>query len=358
MNPQELFFNTLLFVVILFPMCIMPTTKANRVIDVPRPFWAILLVAIFSWCMANMPIHLGSWTDRGAYAASFIYFQQFGYQFEGFHGETLFSMYQWIVGWFTNYIGWFYVTAIIYIGNYCITATRLTREYALVLIISMMVTFQFFAYGQNTIRAGFAASLVLLGVSLCNHKYLMGLLFFFSFFCHTSMAIPIGALIASYVFPNKTRWFLIFWFFCILVSLFAGSTFESFFMRYVDTRRTTYFMVDTAKTIYKVGFRWDFLFYSFIPIALGYYYIFILNFRSMFYRWVYNAYLIANSFWVLVIRAEFTDRFAYLSWFLFPILLMYPVLTQQFYRDVSRQKVHIVMILWGQMAFTYYMYLR
>lgn len=358
MTPDSLFFNSLLIVVTLFPLCILPTNRANKVVDVPRPYWSILLLVIGAWCMANKPIILGSWTDRGAYADSFIRLQRFGYVFQGFHGETLFELYQWIVGRFTDYKGWFYVTAIIYIGNYCITANRLTREYSLVMVISMMATFQFFAYGQNTIRAGFAASLILLGISFCNQKYRMGMLFFIAMFCHTSMVIPIGALMASYFFPNKTRVFLIIWFLCILVSLFAGSAFESFFMRFVDTRRSSYFAVDAASTRYKVGFRWDFLFYSFIPIALGYFYIFILNFKSEFYRWIYNAYLIANSFWVLVIRAEFTDRFAYLSWFLFPVLLMYPLLSQQLYRDVSLQKRHIVLVLWGQCAFSYYMYLR
>lgn len=43
------------------------------------------------------------------------------------------------------------------------------------------------------------------------------------------------------------------------------------------------------------------------------------------YKHLYCTYIIANSVWLLVIGAFFTDRFAYLSWCLSPILLMLPL---------------------------------
>ena len=35
-------------------------------------------------------------------------------------------------------------------------------------------------------------------------------------------------------------------------------------------------------------------------------------------------YLTANAFWILVIRSSFSNRFAYLSWFLMAIIIFYP----------------------------------
>lgn len=358
MSTESIFHNFLLLIVAIFPFCITATTRNNKVINVPLPYWGILFLLVAVWCMANVPIYVGSWSDRGAYASSFINAVQHGYHFDGFHGETLFGFYTWLVSLISSdYHVWFYLTAIIYVGNYFMAANRLTREYSYVLFLSMLCCFQFFGYGNNTIRAGFAGSLVMLGLSFCNKTPLMLGFFFFTLFCHKSMAIPIGALAVSYFLRKKTKLFLILWFLCVAVSFVAGSTFEGIFSQFVEGRRANYFMVDAAHTFYRVGFRWDFLAYSFIPVALGYYYINVLNYKSEFYQWVYNAYLIANAFWVLVIRAEYTDRFAYLSWFMFPVLLFYPLLNKQLFQDVARQRSMVIYVLWGQFAFTYYMFL-
>lgn len=357
MPTQVIYHNILLLLVFLLPLMVVPINRNSRVVDVPRPYWGILIWCLAVWCMANVPIYLGTWTDRGAYAGAFISIAQGNYHFEGFQGEALFSLYMWVVSLLSpDYHAWFYITAIIYVGNYFFAANRLTQEYSFILFLSMVCCFQFFGYGCNTIRAGFAGSLIIFGLSLCNRMPLMILFFAMSFFCHKSMAIPIGALALAYYLPNKTKWFLRLWFLCILGSFFLGSTFENIFKQFIDDGRSHYLMTSADQTVYNVGFRWDFLFYSAIAVALGYYYIFVLGFKSKFYHWVYNAYLIANAFWVLVIRAEFTDRFAYLSWFMFPILLLYPLLTQQLYPDVYKQKQMIVYVLMGQFAFTYYMY--
>lgn len=357
MSTEAIYHNVLLLLVILLPMMVVPVSQNNRVVDVPRPFWGLFIWCLAVWCMANVPINLGTWSDRSAYAGAFLSIARGNYQFEGFQGEALFSLYMWIVSQISSdYHLWFYITAVIYVGNYFFAANRLTKEYSFVLFLSMVCCFQFFGYGNNTIRAGFAGSLIMLGLSFCNRMPLMILFFIMSFFCHKSMAIPIGALALAYYMPSKTNWFIRLWFLCIIGSFFMGSTFEGIFSQFVNDERSHYFMTGADQTSYKVGFRWDFLFYSALPVALGYFYLFVLRFRSVFYHWIYNAYLIANAFWVLVIRAEYTDRFAYLSWFMFPILLLYPLLTQQLYPDVYKQKQMIVYVLMGQFAFTYYMY--
>lgn len=358
MNFEAIYYNFLLFWVLMFPFMIVPNYRNNQVVSVPSPQWGLFFIFVAAYCMANIPIFIGSWSDRGAYGSSFLEIASLGYHFDGFHGETFFGLYTWIVSWFSSdYHVWFYVTALIYVGNYYFAANRMTREYSFVLFLSMLCCFQFFAYGQNTIRAGFAGSLVILGLSFCNKPKLMCLLFFFTIFCHKSMLIPVGSLFIAYSLHNKTKWFLAFWFLCIIVSFAGGSGFTGFLSQFIEGRRSIYFTVDAAHSAYRIGFRWDFLFYSAIPVALGYYFQYVRDFKSEFYQWVYNAYLIANAFWVLVIRAEYTDRFAYLSWFLFPILLMYPLLSKQLFQNVARQRSMIIYVLWGQFAFTYYMFL-
>lgn len=64
-------------------------------------------------------------------------------------------------------------------------------------------------------------------------------------------------------------------------------------------------------------------------MLVGWYYIYRKKFNDRFYTLIYNSYLLTNIFWILVIRANFSDRFAYLSWFLIPFLLVYPLLKQK-----------------------------
>ena len=47
---------------------------------------------------------------------------------------------------------------------------------------------------------------------------------------------------------------------------------------------------------------------------------------SLLYEQVYRMYVLVNALWLLFIRVPYSDRFAYLSWFLIPFLLLYPVL--------------------------------
>ncbi len=73
-------------------------------------------------------------------------------------------------------------------------------------------------------------------------------------------------------------------------------------------------------------FRWDFLLYSSMPILIGAYTLFVRKIYNNTYLILLGTYMYANSFWILVIRGLFSNRFAYLSWFIYPIVLAYPIL--------------------------------
>lgn len=61
-------------------------------------------------------------------------------------------------------------------------------------------------------------------------------------------------------------------------------------------------------------------------------------------------YLLSNTFWILVIRANFSDRFAYLSWFIYSIVLLYPLVTHSI---VKRQGLWIGTIFLGLTLFRF-----
>ena len=124
----------------------------------------------------------------------------------------------------------------------------------------------------------------------------------------------------------------------------------SYFAAMSDDSRTSY-LNNMQNTSYQVGFRVDFIIYSLTPIIIGYYFIFKKKFRDNFYTLLYNSYILTNIFWILVIRANYTYRFAYLSWFMMPFIMVYPLLKQKL---SLKENVWLGSILLGETAFGFF----
>jgi hypothetical protein len=102
-----------------------------------------------------------------------------------------------------------------------------------------------------------------------------------------------------------------------------------------DDRFSEYLTEQTGDTFSRAGFRWDFLLYSAIPVLVGWFFIFRKGYADKFYLWLFNIYLVANAFWILVVRANFSNRFAQISWFIMPLVLIYPFFMKKFWNDQS-----------------------
>ena len=62
--------------------------------------------------------------------------------------------------------------------------------------------------------------------------------------------------------------------------------------------------------------------------------------------------LMVAAFWLLLIRMPFSDRLATLSWFLIPVLIMYPLLT---IRIFEKQHFWIAGVLLVNVIITFYL---
>lgn len=144
---------------------------------------------------------------------------------------------------------------------------------------------------------------------------------------HKSVAIPaIAVLITSYY--DNSKLYVGVWILCLVISFVINGTIKEYIVQYLgeeDIRITSYIGASEHE-YYHVGFRWDFIIYSVFPIIVGGYYILKLKIADKKYRQIFNTYMVTNSFWLLVITVPFTDRFAYLSWFLYPYVLLLPYL--------------------------------
>lgn len=251
------------------------------------------------------------------------------------------------------------LTSCIYLSGYYIFARKfISPSYSFVFVYASIVSFGFYSYGVNTLRAGFALSLLLVAMSQYKKSMLAVLLAGCAVLMHKSVLLPAGAFFLTRLY-NKPKAYIIFWLGCLALSFANVSAVSNVLTPLLagdDDRLQEYINLGDQNTNrYKTGFRYDFVVYSAVPIALGLYYILKIKVKDILYDRFLNTYLLANAVWLLVIRMAFTDRVAYLSWFLMPFLLLYPLLK---YKLPLHQRLWTVAILSGIFGFTMLMYLK
>ncbi|WP_103068558.1 EpsG family protein [Aquimarina sediminis] len=248
----------------------------------------------------------------------------------------------------------FTIMAMIYVLPLYRISKQLFKEYWYYAFLMFVVSFSFYTYGVNGIRNGAATSLFLLGVSYNRNKVIMALCFLVSVSFHKTMFLPILAFVTTY-FYNDPKVFLKGWLACIPLSLAMGSVWVSIFSSLgFDDRLAGYLTTQAEEgTFASTGFRWDFLFHSAFAVFAGWYAIYKKDYKDQFYYQLLNTYLICNGFWILVIKANYSNRFAYLSWFMMGLVVIYPFIKQKFFKDHHFMIGKIVLVYF---MFTYAMY--
>lgn len=270
--------------------------------------------------------------------------------------EWIFNGFMWYCAQIMPVQYFFLIIEILYVIPIVIASKRLAPNYPDVMLLFNMTAFSFFSYGTNGIRNGMACSLIILALSFMNDKTSRGkiiamILAYVAYGCHKSTALPILCMFVCLFFKN-TKYAISFWVFSILISLVAGGVVESFFTGLgFDDRMSGYGSANIdASAFSHTGFRWDFLLYSAMPIWLGWYIVYKRKIKDDMYSYLLNSYILCNSFWVMMIRASYSNRFAYLSWFLYPIVLSYPLLKFPVFKKNNSHKVALILL--AHTAFT------
>lgn len=249
----------------------------------------------------------------------------------------------------------FTVVAFIYIFPLYKLSSTYFGKYWYYSFIMFLVSFSFWTYGVNGIRNGAACSLFLWGLCYERKKVVMALFFFLAVSFHKTLLLPVSAYLITYIY-NNPKFFFYGWLLCIPLSLVAGGLWISLFtsLGFGDDRLSGYLSSSsTDGTFSSTGFRWDFLFHSAFAVFAGWYFVLKRKFEDTNYNRLLITYLICNGFWILVIKANFSNRFAYLSWFMMAIVIIYPLLKQKFFRD---QHLMIGKVLAIYFLFTYLMF--
>ncbi|CAH8286139.1 EpsG-like putative glucosyltransferase [Mariniflexile fucanivorans] len=260
-------------------------------------------------------------------------------------------------------IQWFFtICAFIYIYPLYKISKNLFNQYWYYAFLMFVVSFSFFTYGVNGVRNGAALSIFLWGLCYRKNKIIMSMFFFIAILFHKTALLPILAYVATFFYNNPKVYFKA-WLVSIPLSLLLGSIFITLFtsLGFGDDRLNAYLTTSDAEAFASTGFRWDFLFHSAFVVFAGWYFIYKKKFKDTFYYQLLNTYLICNGFWILVIKANYSNRFAYLSWFMMALVIVYPFLKQTFFKYQYIILGNVILMYFGFtyfMNYIYYAYIR
>ncbi len=269
------------------------------------------------------------------------------------NGDALFELLMVLANPIMSWMVFATLIAVVYVMGHWLVSKRLSPKNADVMMLFCISAFSFWGYATNGLRNGFACVLVLVALTYLvqeKPKVLQFLLIsFVAVGCHKSVVLPVACALLAYYYRNPKVMFYV-WFFSIPLSFIAGSSVEGLLLSIGGDDRFEQYFSEASKNEYSylfshTGFRWDFLLYSFIPILLGWYVIFKRRIIDWKYNLLLATYIYSNSFWVMIIRASSSNRFAYLSWFIYPIVLSYPLLKLQVFKNNHTRNAAIILIL-------------
>lgn len=249
----------------------------------------------------------------------------------------------------------------IYMGAIFFVCYKIMRNNYWFAFLFCLSSFSFYSYGVNGLRNGLSCHLVLVGMCLLQDRDILKtiiavLLFIFSFVIHKSVLLPCLCVCASYIIKEPKKAIAI-WGVSIIISLILGNAIANFIQSFGLFEDKMSYLTDLEETnisesFSQTGFRFDFLLYSAIPVLFIWYLTVKRNFQDGMYNLIANTYILANAFWIIVIRASYTNRFAYLSWFIYPIVIAYPLIRMNVWDEQDRKAA---IILFAYSGFTFFM---
>lgn len=256
-------------------------------------------------------------------------------------GDYLFNLLMAFFSWFNQPILFFFVCYFIYTICHFFALKRWFSHFWVYPLALIMLSAFYYAYGVNGIRNGMAASIFLLGLSQQGIR--RWLLFWVAFNFHASLLLPIVSVLIYGRYKN-IYFYMYIWFVCLFISIITpGMTQWLAELSIFNDKFVAYTLVNDG--ISQSDFRWDFILYSLLPIFIGLYFIVKYKFTDPIYNEILSIYLLCNSFWLLVIRIPYSNRFVYLSWFMYGLVIAYPFIKSNSFRYQNRYAAFLLLSL-------------
>jgi hypothetical protein len=323
-------------------------------------FMLWILAGGFTIFLGTRPIS-GIFVDMPTYAASFNIAQSTGRQI--FEEDWAFSLLTKFCAEIGDETFYFFVCTLLYVAPIALAAQIINSRWGFAIFFAFASGFSFYAYGVNGIRNGIATSILIAAFSLTDRKVAMSVLMLIALGMHKSVLIPIVAFLISSAYASPGVYAGI-WAGALGLATLFGQRLSLLLVDFLpssDDARISNYALNSGFGADKGGYRLDFILYSILPVFVSYILANPSIKRDSFYRKLLCTYLLANSFWLLAMYAAFSNRFAYLSWFIMPLVIIYPFIPNN--KKVSGRigplqnfsTMTLSIALFAHFAFTYIM---
>ena len=258
--------------------------------------------------------------------------------------------------------GFYILCSLLYVLPVYYTFKKWFKEYAFFALLLFVSSMSFWGFGVNGVRNGLATSIFIYALGFQKNHFLALGFMLLSITFHSSLVLPFIAYLLTFKVVDS-KFLIKIWLFAVVISFLIGSQIETIIGDFLinsgftdDRRIDTYFADEIDGELADKRYRFDFVIYSGIPIFLGYFYKFKLMFSSKIYDKIFNLYIISNTVWVLFIYLAYTNRTAYLSWFLIPIVLVYPILVDE--KIIKKKSVLLGVLIAGSLIFSLLIYIK
>lgn len=338
-NSYVILTSTVVFFLAAYVLC----NRNMRGRDYPMIPYAMgaLLFWFLTITLALRPIHaaFGDMLNYDIAFTSYLYTDQINSE-----GDILFETLMFFFAKNFTVESFFFFCTLLYFIPIYLAYRKIFKSFWPFAFILTSIVISFYGFAVNGIRNGIAAQIFLLGLAM--PKKISWVFILTSLGFHTSMLIPaIGYFSAMLI--RQVKFYFIFWTGALLVS-FVYSGFGDLMQNlgFTNDKLDGYINDDTLADQFSVsGYRYDFVLYSTFPVGIAAYYIYKRQFKDKFYHHMVSVYLFANAIFILMNEVLFSNRFAYLSWFMMVIILLYPIYKMRTKQDVNMLLTVILFLL-------------
>ena len=325
MNLASYYYYIYLFIISIFSFKVFSSYRKKIVIYHKNDFLHGILMLVFAVLFIGLRPVSGAFTDMGSYTHHYETMLGMPFFFDRYAENVIFdNIMPFMASLGVSSTTYFLTIAFGYFGFMYWACKRFFPNDSFVAFLVCLGAFSTFSYGTNGIKAGLATSFFLMAISYRNKLWLCIPLVLISKGFHHGMTVPIVAFFCT-LLCSKPKYYFYIWTASLIMAILHISAFMNLFASFTDDRGSDYLLGDMGTYI---GFRPDFVLYSAMPVWLGWVSLKKIPKCSTTYKMLLNMYLLTNSVWMLCMYANFNNRIAYLSWFLYPIVLIYPLLIE------------------------------
>lgn len=314
---------------------------------------SIFMLVMVVWFVGTRP-NSGKFIDMMNYYNYYDYIFNEPFLFDWDTDNLIWdNFFVWMASQGISFSTWLILVASAYFGLMYLACRKLFGNDVLVSFVTYLGAFSTFSYGTNGMKAGVAASVFLVAMAYRDKLWLSIPIALLSLGFHHSMIMVIAAYFVVLCLKNP-KYYFVGWIISLIFAALGIKYFQSYFAGFTTEHGAEYLLVSEEDTdAFITGFRPDFILYSAVPVYLGYKMLYKYKFKSVTYSFLLRLYIMTNSIWMLCMYASFNNRIAYLSWFIYPIVLIYPFISRE--KNLFQGK-YLRRVVYGHLGFTLFMH--